>query len=74
MPRSLKTCDNLQTTFAQTSCTGGVFMENFNSSYGVRSKYLRDKDPIYPCNAVAERHKPYCYQLVTREPAARDGL
>jgi len=65
MPRSLKTCDDLQTTFAQTSCTGGVFMENFNSSYGVRSKYLRAKDPIYPCNAVAERHKPFCYQLVT---------
>jgi hypothetical protein len=40
-------------------------MENFNSSYGVTSKYLRANDPIYPCNAVAERHKLYCYLLVT---------
>lgn len=65
MPLSLKTCDGLKDTFTQVSCTGGVFMENFNSSYGVKSKYLRSSDPIYPCNAVAERHKLYCYLLVT---------
>jgi hypothetical protein len=40
-------------------------MENFNSSYGVRSKYLRSSDPIYPCDWVAERYKNYCYLLVT---------
>ena len=40
-------------------------MENFTSSYGVKSKYLRKNDPIYPCNAVAERYKNYCYLLVT---------
>ncbi len=65
MPVSLKTCDGLQTNFDQVSCQGGVFMENFNSSYGVTSKYLRDDDPIYPCNAVAERHKLQCYGLIT---------
>ncbi|MDQ3677632.1 MAG: cytochrome c [Actinomycetota bacterium] len=65
MPLSLKTCDGLKDQFMQVSCTGGVFMENFNSSYGVKSKYLRSSDPIYPCNAVAERHKLYCYLLVT---------
>jgi hypothetical protein len=31
----------------------------------VVSKYVRKSDPIYPCNAVAERHKLYCYLLVT---------
>ena len=65
LPGSLKTCDSLKTGFDRVSCSGGVFMENFTSSYGVTSKYLRKNDPIYPCNAVAERHKLYCYLLVT---------
>ena len=65
LPASLRTCDGLRTGFQRVSCSGGVFMENFNSSYGVTSKYLRSGDPIYPCNAVAERHKLYCYLLVT---------
>ncbi|HVF76803.1 MAG TPA: hypothetical protein VNA28_00780, partial [Solirubrobacteraceae bacterium] len=65
LPGSLKTCDDLRTGFDRVSCSGGVFMENFNASYGVTSKYLRANDPIYPCNDVAERHKLYCYLLVT---------
>lgn len=65
LPESLKTCDDLRTGFDRVSCSGGVFMENFNASYGVTSKYLRKNDPIYPCNSVAERHKLYCYLLVT---------
>jgi len=65
MPHSLRTCDGLQQDFDQISCSGGVFMENFNSSYGVTSKYLRKNDPIYPCNRVAERYKAQCYGLVT---------
>jgi cytochrome c553 len=65
LPGSLKTCDALRTGFDRVSCSGGVFMENFNSSYGVTSKYLRRNDPIYPCNDVAKRHKLYCYLLVT---------
>jgi mono/diheme cytochrome c family protein len=65
LPNSLKTCDELRTGFDRVSCSGGVFMENFNSSYGVKSKYLRTSDPIYPCDAVAEHHKLYCYLLVT---------
>jgi mono/diheme cytochrome c family protein len=65
LPGSLKTCEGLKDDFGQVSCSGGVFMENFNSSYGVTSKYLRKNDPIYPCNSVAERHKLQCYGLVT---------
>jgi len=65
LPDSLKACDDLRTGFDRVSCSGGVFMENFNSSYGVTSKYVRRTDPIYPCNAVAVRHKLYCYLLVT---------
>ena len=65
MPKSLSVCDELATAWDQTSCTGGVFMENISSSYGIKSKWLRDDDPIYPCKTVAERHKLYCYLMVT---------
>ena len=65
MPGSLKTCAGLKDEFDDISCSGGVFMENFNSSYGVTSKYLRKNDPIYPCNSVAEKYKAQCYGLVT---------
>jgi hypothetical protein len=65
MPLSLETCDALATSWDQTSCTGGVFMENLQTSYGTQSKWLRDDDPLYPCPTVAERHKLYCYLMVT---------
>ncbi len=73
MPRSLETCDGLATSWDQTSCTGGVFMENLSSSYGITSKWLRDDDPLYPCNSVAERHKLYCYLMVTSRILPLEG-
>jgi mono/diheme cytochrome c family protein len=65
MPLALETCDALSTSWDQTSCTGGVFMENLQTSYGTKSQWLRDDDPLYPCPTVAERHKLYCYLMVT---------
>ena len=65
LPLSLSICERLPTSWDQTSCDGGVFMENFSSSYGVKSRFLRDNDPVYPCHAVAEKHKLYCYLQVT---------
>jgi cytochrome c553 len=65
LPVALRVCDRLGTAWDRTSCTGGVFMENVTSSYGVRSRWLRDDDPIYPCDAVERRHKLYCYLMVT---------
>jgi mono/diheme cytochrome c family protein len=65
LPRSLEVCDGLDGSWDQTACTGGVFMENISSSYGIKSKWLRDDDLLYPCNTVAERHKLYCYLMVT---------
>lgn len=65
LPRSLEHCDRLETKWEQTSCDGGVFMENFNTSYGVKSRYVKDDDLLYPCNGVAERHKLYCYLQIT---------
>jgi hypothetical protein len=65
LPYSLKMCESLKTPWEQTSCDGGVFMENFNTSYGVTSRFLKDDQPLYPCTAVAERHKLYCYLQIT---------
>jgi mono/diheme cytochrome c family protein len=72
LPWSLKTCDRLQTGFDRVSCTGGVFMQNLMPGMGT-SRYLRKKDPIYPCNAVAQRHKVYCYLMVTSRILSLDG-
>jgi mono/diheme cytochrome c family protein len=67
LPLALNTCDGLRTPWDQVSCTGGVFMENQSSSYGFRSPWLRAKQPLYPCTAVARRHKLYCYLMVTSQ-------
>ena len=65
LPLSLRACDRLRTDWDQTACSGGVFMENISSSYGIKSRWLRDNDLIYPCNVVAPRHKLYCYLILT---------
>jgi hypothetical protein len=65
LPLSLRACDGLATAWGRRSCGGGVFMENLATSYGVRSPWLKDDDLLYPCDAVAERHKRYCYLLAT---------
>jgi mono/diheme cytochrome c family protein len=72
LPYSLKVCDRLLTSFDRISCTGGVFMQNVLPGMGT-SRYLRADDPIYPCNAVAERHKLYCYLMVTARILEVDG-
>jgi hypothetical protein len=40
-------------------------MENVTPSLGSTTEWLKDDDPVYPCNAVAKRHKYYCYLMVT---------
>ena len=65
LPLSLDVCDYMEGEWAVRACNGGVFMENIVTSYGVRSPWLREDDPVYPCNAVDEEDKQPCYQLVT---------
>ena len=72
LPWSLRTCHKLLTGFDRVSCTGGVFMQNLDTTMGT-SRYLRAKDPIYPCTAVAERDKVYCYLMVTSRILTLDG-
>jgi hypothetical protein len=40
-------------------------MENVSPSYGIRSPWLRDDDPVYPCNSVSRPDKKMCYGMVT---------
>lgn len=73
LPSSLRICDGLATDWDRTSCHGGVFMENISSSYGVRSKWLKEDDPVYPCPAVQEKYKLYCYLMVTSRVLETNG-
>jgi hypothetical protein len=65
LPTSLTVCKRLSTWWDRDACRSGVFMENLSSSYGVVSRWLRDDDPVYPCNAVEREAKRRCYQMVT---------
>ena len=67
LPAALGLCHRLATSYDQVSCTGGVFMENQQSSYGFHSKWLKTDDLLYPCDSsvVKEQDKLYCYLLVT---------
>jgi mono/diheme cytochrome c family protein len=73
LPDALDLCHRLRTDFDQISCTGGVFMENQQSSYGIRSKWLRDDNLLYPCTLVEEADKQYCYLVVTSQILPRVG-
>jgi len=65
--KSLAGCDTLLDPWEQGHCFGGVFMENLTASESPtrRSTQLRPQEPLYPCTAVAERHKPACYAQQT---------
>lgn len=73
LPVSLKVCDQLATQWDQSSCSGGVFMENISSSYGITSKWVKEDDPVYPCGVVEKRHKYYCYLMVTSRISQLNG-
>ncbi|HYZ18887.1 MAG TPA: cytochrome c [Gaiellaceae bacterium] len=65
LPIALRLCHSLQTEFDQTSCSGGVFMENLSSSFGLRTRWLKKNNLLYPCNIVSHQDKLYCYLLVS---------
>jgi cytochrome c553 len=67
LPYSLNICDHLRTRWDQTSCTGGVFMQNFlpGPMQLVQTTWLKTTDLLYPCDHVATQDKLYCYLMVT---------
>lgn len=64
LPWSLKTCHSLRSDFDRVSCTGGVFMQNLDTTMG-KSKFLKANNPLYPCNIVVKQDKYYCYLMAT---------
>ncbi len=71
---TLAMCDNLSGSWEQSSCWSGAFMENIIAN-GIdhRSKYLKDNDPHYPCDAVDEKYKGVCYIMQTSRMLALTG-
>jgi hypothetical protein len=61
---SLEACDGLPDAWSQSSCYGGVFMENvFNATPEKRD--VSATDYHYPCNAVAAKYRRECYLMQT---------
>ncbi len=73
LPGALRLCHRLGTNFDRVSCSGGVFMENQQSSYGITSPWLKQDNPLYPCGIVSRSDKTYCYLLVTSQILPRVG-
>jgi cytochrome c553 len=73
LPGALRLCHRLATDFDRVSCSGGVFMENQQSSYGITSPWLKKDDLLYPCGMVSDADKTYCYLLVTSQILPRVG-
>jgi hypothetical protein len=67
LPTALAVCGRLQTRWDEVSCTGGVFMENGSTVYGLRSPWLRNDDAIYPCDHIKHRNRASCYLRVTTQ-------
>jgi mono/diheme cytochrome c family protein len=65
LPIALRMCHGLTTEFEQIACSGGVFMENLSSSFGIKTRWVREDNLLYPCNIVSHQDKLYCYLLVT---------
>jgi len=63
---SLDGCARLTGDWEQTTCSGGVFMENvISNTPEMPSKYLKADDPLYPCTDVAEKFRTQCYLMQT---------
>lgn len=63
---ALVMCDNLDGSWEQESCYGGVFMENVITDFeNHHTDYLKPEEPLYPCTAVPEKNKHACYLMQT---------
>jgi hypothetical protein len=67
LPTALAVCRGLQARWDELACAGGVFMENGSSLYGLRSQWLKDDDPTYPCQRIKLRNRESCYLRVTTQ-------
>jgi hypothetical protein len=61
LPVALSTCAQLGTGWDRRACASGAFMENVDTRFGYRSRWLSDDDPLYPCRTVAAFDRRSCY-------------
>jgi len=61
LPYSLSLCDNLKENQDREACYGGAFMESSSSSTSHPSRFIKDDDPMYPCNILDEKYLETCY-------------
>lgn len=70
LPQSLKDCDLVDgANSAREICYAGAFMENITTDEktGHPAKYIKQDDPIFPCNAVEPQYKSACYFLASSQ-------
>jgi hypothetical protein len=73
LPVALEVCSRLDRWWDRDACRGGAFMENIQSAYGFTSIFLKEDDPLYPCNWVPTDEKRRCYQIVTSRILTKVG-
>lgn len=64
LDESLRICDIFTTQYDQSSCYGGVIMENV-TAFDKKKRDLKADDPLYPCDRLADKYLPDCYTMQT---------
>ncbi|MFT5849621.1 MAG: hypothetical protein ACI9H6_000434 [Patiriisocius sp.] len=71
---ALDLCNLLEGDWEQSSCYGGVYMENvIANEVDHISEYFRDDDVLYPCTEVDDRYKASCYLMQTSHVLTENG-
>lgn len=73
LPTALAICAGLPTRWDHLTCSNGVFMENADTRFGFRSRWLDDEDPLYPCREVTGLDRRHCYARVPTLALRRNG-
>jgi hypothetical protein len=75
LPDALTLCDNLDDSWEESSCYGGVFMENVMvaSRGDGTSAYFKADEPLYPCTYVENTYKEQCYLMQTSYVLQHNG-
>ncbi len=74
LPASINECRGLKDSFAQSSCYGGLFMENILTGQGLgastqdhNTQWVNKSDPNFPCDKVDSSYpvQYQCWQMQT---------
>jgi plastocyanin len=73
LSQAINVCGELEGSFAQSSCYGGMFMENIVTGQGNgaipghETDWVNRTDPHFPCNAISQDRtvQVQCYQMQT---------